>query len=283
MDVIPSVARHWFPRFHVGRRLISFMVVVMIYATMVAALLWWLRIPTRTMAVEWTLLDAIVLGTLLVFRNKEAYDRWWEGRKLWGQLINETRELLLKVRAFVLISPDELSIFGRRVALFAQVLRLHLRDASHNQISKVLPDCRGHGPIQVASLLNDQVAAWHRDGKVPNPTILMFEPHLRALMDICGACERIKTSPVPSSYRSLLRQGLTFYLVMAPWMAAIELSFWGLPAFAVTAYFVLGIELTAEEVEQPFGTEPDDLAMDSYCQTIEKAVAEILAMPPVHV
>lgn len=273
--------RSWFPPFHIARRLIGFMAVIMAYAAMVAALLLWLGIPTRLFAIEWTLMDAVVLGTLLVFRNKEAYDRWWEGRKLWGQLVNETRELLLKARVFVVIPPDELNLFGRRIALFAAVLRLHLRDAPEAELRKVLPDHPGHGPIQVASLLNAQVAAWHRDGKVPNPTILILEPHLRALMDVCGACERIKKSPVPSSYRALLRHGLTFYLLMAPWVVALELGFWGLPALAVVAYFVLGIELTAEEVEQPFGTEPDDLALDAYCKTIESSVVEILAMPPV--
>ncbi|MFO0851106.1 MAG: bestrophin family ion channel [Gemmataceae bacterium] len=80
-------------------------------------------------------------------------------------------------------------------------------------------------------------------------------------MDVCGACERIKTSPIPLSYRSLLRHGLLLYLLSTPWLIADQLGWATVPVMTLMTYFLLGIELTAEEVEEPFGRDGDDLAL----------------------
>ena len=109
--------------------------------------------------------------------------------------------------------------------------------------------------------------------------VLWLDPHVRGLMDVCGACERILHSPIPQSYRALLRHGLVLYLVSAPWFVADQLGYWSVPAIGILTYFLLGIELTAEVVENPFGTEGDDLELASYCETIRRSLDQIVTTP----
>jgi putative membrane protein len=97
-------------------------------------------------------------------------------------------------------------------------------------------------------------------------------------MDVCGACERIRSSPVPLSYRSLLRHGTVLYLVSAPWFMTAEYGYWAIAVVSLMAYFLLGTELTAEDVEEPFGRDADDLALSSYCDTVRKSCAEVLGL-----
>jgi putative membrane protein len=97
-------------------------------------------------------------------------------------------------------------------------------------------------------------------------------------MDVCGACERIKTTPLARSYKALARQGILFYVLVAPWSISLDLGLWGIPALALGFYFLLGLELTAEDVEQPFGVSADDLPLASYCEAIEHFVQSILAV-----
>ena len=95
-------------------------------------------------------------------------------------------------------------------------------------------------------------------------------------MDVCGACERIKTTPVPQSYRSLLRHGLVLYLLSTPWLVGDQLLWWTVPSEALPAYFLLGIELTSEDVEEPFGRDGDDLVLAAYRDNIRRSVDEVL-------
>jgi putative membrane protein len=97
-------------------------------------------------------------------------------------------------------------------------------------------------------------------------------------MDVCGACERIRNTPLASSYRALLRWAIALYVAAAPWMVAMLTGWWGLPLLAAGTVLLIGIELTAEAIEEPFGREGDDLPLETYCQTIETFVTAALAL-----
>lgn len=222
------------------------------------------------------ILNALVLGVLLSFRNAQAYDRWWEGRKLWGQLVNDSRNLCLKVAALPHPSADARRRVGVIVAGFAVALKRRLRDESDlRQVPgfEADPAAPAHVPGYVAGELFKLVQAERAGGRLTELEVLLLDPHLKALMDVCGACERIKTSPIPLSYRSLLRHGLVLYLLSTPWLIADQLGWATVPVMALMTYFLIGIELTAEEVEEPFGRDGDDLALGRYCDTI-RASAE---------
>jgi putative membrane protein len=96
-------------------------------------------------------------------------------------------------------------------------------------------------------------------------------------MEICGACERIRNTPLTPSYLSLLRHGLVLGFLFTPWALMQLIGGWVIAVQSLAVYFLFGIELTAEAVEQPFGYDGDDLPLEAYCEMIEKNVREILA------
>jgi putative membrane protein len=228
---------------------------------------------------ECAALLAFALGILLVFRTNTAYDRWWEARKQWGQLVNDVRNLTLKARAHAAVSAADIQSLDRLLIAFPHVLRLHLRGVHTIESVPGFADdasAFGHPPGYVAGLIHEKLAGWNRDGKLAN-TIWVLDIHARSLMDICGACERIRNTPLPSSYRSLVRWGILLYSLVAPWSVSLDTGWTAFPVLILTLAFLFGMELTAEVVEEPFGTEGDDLPLDDLCETIERFVRELPA------
>ncbi len=93
-----------------------------------------------------------------------------------------------------------------------------------------------------------------------------------------AAVSRIRNTPVSSSYRALLRCGIGFNLLALPWLMVFDMGWWTLPVLAVGLFFLLGIELVAEEIEEPFGKGNDDLPLQTYCGVIETSVTTVLAI-----
>lgn len=225
---------------------------------------------------------SIVIGLLVAFRANSAYDRWWEGRKLWGQLVNDIRNLAIKYRAYFHPSPEEQYRFGRLLISFAYCLRDHLTGApvtsEFAESGKV-----EHVPYYLAGLVMETVAGSQKSANIDACDRLILDAHARGLMDICGACERIKKSPIPPTYKFVLWIWLALYLLSLPWMLAPILDMWTTPAVLVVCYVLLTMELLSEEVEDPFGdSSPNDLPISKICQTIEKSVRQSLGVPPHH-
>jgi ion channel-forming bestrophin family protein len=226
--------------------------------------------------------NGLALGFLIGFRNNHAYERWWEARKLWGQLINENRNLCLKIRSLIAIDVVDRDEIGRLLIAFAEALKDHLRrrDAPDEQPAPaIIRPSWTHGPSRVAGELFDLVTRCQREGRIDGWGMLWLDDQLKCLMDICGACERIRNTPLSSSYRALLRHGMAIYLVIAPFYLIDDTGIYGFPMFVMAAYFLLGIELVAEEVEEPFGPGGDNLPLERYCETIATSVQEILGTP----
>lgn len=213
-----------------------------------------------------TILNALILGVLLNFRNREAYDRGWEGRKLWGQLINDSRSLCTKLAARAGVSAAARAEVRDLVSAFAAALKDRLRRAAGPV----------HAPLEIYGRLVGRLQAEREAGRLTETDVLILDPHVRGLMDVCGGCERIRSTPVPLSYRSLLRHGMVLYLLSTPWVVADALGWWSVPTVALFAYFLLGVELTAEDVEDPFGSDGDDLALGAYCDTIRAGAEQAL-------
>lgn len=227
--------------------------------------------------------SGVILGLLLVFRTNSAYERWWEGRKLWGQLVNDSRNLSLKVRAYAKISNTEQTQLGELIVSFAYALKHHLRGTKPSQnlpgIGSVWTLPMQNVPVYIAGKIYDMVLNWHQAGRVDGFGMMMLDMHLKSYMDICGACERIKNSPLAVSYRAFMRQGIALNLLALPWYMVPEFSvWWSLPIILMTAYFLIGLELIAEDIEDPFGFDGDDLPLDQICDGIKKTITEILAV-----
>jgi putative membrane protein len=279
MDRILELLRRIFPPLKVAKRLITCIVALCLYGVLLSLLIDAENIPPIEWGAEVTIINGVVLGFLISFRNNQAYDRWWEARKLWGQLINENRNLCLKIKTMAGIADSERAAIGRLIIAFSQTLRDHLRGRQHldepPRGSRSIGDPPVH-PSHLADLIYERVIKWQAEGKLDGWGLLWLDDHIRALMDICGACERIRNTPLSSSYRALLRHGIAIYLAIAPFYLIDEVGLKPFPVFLLAAYFLLGIELVAEEIEEPFGAGGDNLPIDKYCEVIETSVNEIL-------
>ncbi|MBN9396364.1 MAG: hypothetical protein J0H83_14035 [Candidatus Melainabacteria bacterium] len=222
---------------------------------------------------------SVVFGLLLIFRNNSAYERWWEGRKLWGQLVNDSRNLAIKLKCTVEpIDRVDLIIASNLMSSFAESLKTHLRlERSGHRLTQLgISDLGQHVPIAIAQRLYRLIAILRQREKISDWERLQLDTHAKALMDICGACERIVKSPISASYKLLLWFGLILNIGCLPWLLA-PVFHWLVPLIVlVSGYFLFGLEMLAEEVERPFDDLPNDLPLDAICLTINTSMIEIL-------
>jgi putative membrane protein len=279
MDPILAAMRRLFPPLKVKWKLLSSMIVLAVYGLLVSLAVRIEHLPHIDWGAEGTVLNGLVLSFLIAFRNNHAYDRWWEARKLWGQLINESRNLCLKVRVLAGIEPAGRDRIGMLVIAFGAALKDHLRGRDGSDEAPAgggAERVQAHEPGRLAAAIYGTVAEWQSQGRLDGWALLWLDGQVKSLMEICGACERIRNTPLSSSYRALLRQGIALYLVVSPFYLIEDTGLVGFPLFILAAYFLLGIEMVAEEIEEPFGSGGDNLPLERYCATIEASVLEIL-------
>jgi ion channel-forming bestrophin family protein len=224
----------------------------------------------------------LVLGMLLVFRTNTSYDRWWEGRKLWGQLVNDLRNLAIKVQTCVRADAGDKQRLGRWLSGFAIALKDHLRGRASLSSTPGFAGSSArpaHVPAYISARIYEQFEQWRQDNQLGGFELLFLDEHAASLMNVCGACERIQKSPISISYRWFIRQSIAIYLLALPWGLLPSFNWWSVPAVAMLSYFMVGVEMIAEQIEDPFGTDPDDIGLDNLCDTIECSVNGILNEP----
>ncbi len=237
----------------------------------------------KNITIMHTLLS-FVISMLLVFRTNTAYDRWWEGRKQWGSLVNNSRNLAIKLHS-VLRAEDEVQrdFFRKHIPMYAAVLSRHLRSEStrlaldeheHPELKQL--DGNKHVPNQVASLLVQRINSMYEEGKIKGDQLIILYGELQSFTDICGACERIKNTPIPYSYSAFLKKFIFFYVMTLPLSFVISLGYIAIPVVVFVFYVLASLELVAEEIEDPFGNDANDLPTDRIAQNIKKHVEEIL-------
>jgi len=212
----------------------------------------------------------IILGLLLVFRTNTAYDRWWEGRRLWGQLVNISRALARQLDA--LLGRAE-GMAARRERYAAQLARYPVALAEHLRATG--PD----GPHEPNELLSAMVQDVHADiaaGRMPREAIVSLTPLLTAFDDVCGACERIRKTPIPFSYSAYIKQFILLFALLIPFALARDFGYGTVIAEMFIFFSTMGIELLANEVEEPFGTDGNDLPLEDIGATIARDVQELL-------
>jgi putative membrane protein len=224
------------------------------------------------------------LSLLLVFRTNTAYERWWEGRRLWGNLINCSRNMAMKLNSF-LSSEDKTSrqLFIRLIPLYAHELKYHLQlertrlemdERPHPEIPDF--DTSKHIPNQVASLIISHVNQLYRDQKISGDQLILLNPEMSSLIEICGACERIRNTPIPYSYSSYIKKFIFVYVMTLPIGYAFSLGYLVVPVAVFIFYVLASLELIAEEIEEPFGKDANDLPLQRMTESIQKYVADIL-------
>ncbi|WP_276372200.1 bestrophin family ion channel [Chryseolinea sp. H1M3-3] len=226
----------------------------------------------------------IVLSIVLVFRTNTAYDRWWEGRKQWGSLVNNTRTLATLLHACLPATDKENRFyFARHISNFAIALKEHLRkgvkmdELVHLQAEEIESlNRKQHKPNYIALLIYNKIRVVYGAGALTDADLINIKPQCEALIDILGACERIKKTPIPFSYSVYIKIFISLYGLILPFGLFSDFGFYAIPLTMFIFFAMLGIELMAEEIEDPFGLDCNDLPTGDIALTIKKNVFEIL-------
>lgn len=221
-----------------------------------------------------------VISLLLVFRTNTAYDRWWEGRKQWGALTNNVRNLAIKLSA-ILKEPEDLRFFRSWIPAYAYALAGHLQKEQTRVIlfEGVDLDHSKHVPNQVARLMLHKIYRLHREGKITGDELITINAELQSFTDICGACERIRNTPIPYSYSAFLKKFIFFYVMTLPFGYVFDVGYLVMPVVVFIFYVLASLELIAEEIEEPFGTDTNDLPTFRMAANMKEHVEEIFDGP----
>ncbi|MFH6936836.1 bestrophin family protein [Flavobacterium sp. FlaQc-30] len=230
-------------------------------------------------------LFGIALAIFLGFRNSVSYDRFWEGRKLWGALLNDTRSLARQ--SITLINENDHDSkrdnFLNLLIAFVYSLKHQLRETDSAQdMTRLLPKDFTEQlkevqfkPVIILRELGLWVKNAKSENKIDSITQLAFEENLNKLSDIVGGCERIASTPIPYTYSVLLHRTVYIYCFLLSF-GFVETMGWITPFIIVfIAYTFVALEAIADELENPFGLQPNDLALDTMSQMIENTLLEL--------
>lgn len=228
-------------------------------------------------------LFGIVLSILLVFRTNTAYDRWWEGRKQWGSLVNNSRNMAIMIQAMLPVEDKKnRDYFARHISNFSLALAEHLRKGTVLEKLDLTEDelamCKEmeHVPNYISSLLFKRAQELYRSGIFTNDDILNLKPQLQALLDVLGACERIKKTPIPFSYAVFLKTIISAYIILLPFGLVNDYGYYSIPIVSFVAFAFMGIQMMAEEIEDPFELNCNDLPTETIAHTIRRNVYELM-------
>ncbi|MGF6848086.1 putative membrane protein [Chitinophaga sp. W3I9] len=231
-------------------------------------------------------LFGFVLALFLGFRNSASYERFWEGRKLWGSMLNVTRSLTRQ--ALTLVNPqlkdEEVLEFVQMLSACTYALKHQLRGTDPRQdlecrlkerLFKIV-EPEHYKPTVIMRFLGEWVQKVKLDNKIDSIQQARFDENLDKIAEIIGGCERIVSTPIPYSYRVLLHRTVYIYCFLLPFGLVDSLS-WLTPFIvAFIAYTFVAFEAIADEIEEPFGVDTNDLALTSMCEMIEVTLLELI-------
>lgn len=225
-------------------------------------------------------LVGFVISLLLIFRTNTAYDRWWEGRKKWGELVNDTRNVSVKIASIVKEDKDR-DFFMRMIPNFVFAAKEHLRAGIIYNELELRPEEREylnnkeHKPLAITQLIYQRLVDLKRRGLMSEQEFNVLDKNCNKLMDSLGGCERIRNTPIPFSYSLFIKKFIFIYITTLP--LAFVTIFGYLSALIATFvfYVFVSIEVLAEEIEDPFGKDDNDLPTDMLCDKIRSNVKEV--------
>ena len=226
----------------------------------------------------------ILLSLLLLFRTNTAYDRFYEGRRTWGTLVNNSRNLAAYLNA---ILPAERSndrfFYTKMVSNFAFSLANLLRaddklkdleDAGDDELS--LLNHYDHVPNGIVAQLQTRTEQLYREGVITDAQIINLNTMMLVFADVSGICERIRSTPIPFSYSLFIKIFILMYIIVMPFTIIDEYGWLTIPAVVSVSYILVGLEIIGEEIQDPFGLERNNLPLNQLSQNIRLNVHELM-------
>ena len=232
----------------------------------------------------------VILSIFLGFKNNACYDRWWEGRKLWGNLIANIRHL---DRETLVLKSDRRERVLSNVILFTALLRdrlryqtahpteflefEHLDDAQKQHIHSHL-----NPPQYTLNLIQKELVDALNKGEISDIVYGIIVQHLIELGNVQAGCDRIASTPLPYSYSVLLNRAVYFFCLILPFSLPSVLGLWTPLLIGLIAYLFLGLDALSSQLEEPFGTQDNDLPLDSMVRLIERELLTAMGkdVPP---
>ena len=262
-------------------------VISIIFATIITIFyksgLTWLHQPTLD-----TLIPSIVLGLLLVFRTNTSYDRFWEGRKIIGNLINDSRSLaillLVNIPEKSREDTEEKIAKVRLIAVFFIALKLHLRKEIVDEKIKSLVteeqylDLKNVNsmPLRIMTWMAEYIKKMYDRQYIDSVQLTEYNQLIERLVGYLGACERILNTPIPLAYSIHLKHLLFIYCGVLPFYLLEDLSWLTIPSVGIITFALLGIEAIGTEIENPFGYDPNDLPLDKLNDVLHSNLEELI-------
>lgn len=225
-------------------------------------------------------LIGFVISLLLVFRTNTAYDRWWEGRKKWGALVNDTRNLAIKIETSV-NSPESRDVLRRMIANFPFAMKEHLRGRKNLDLLEITEEERKilekkeHLPVAISQKITEETKLARQQGEISEEDYITIDRNINALLDSLGACERIKNTPIPFSYSLFIKKFIFIYVTTIPLAFITIFGYYSVLIALFVFYVLVSMEVLAEEIEDPFGEDDNDLPTDDLSEKIRANVNEI--------
>ncbi len=260
----------------------------LIFMTIYATAIWYLSEiidfmhPKSTTEIHSLL--GIVLGLFLVFRTNTAYDRWWEGRIIWGELVNTSRNFALKLNAIVARSETQKrAVFSDMIGNYASALKDHLRNRKNLESLKGFTEKQKeqfngweHPLNFIGTIIYDNLNELFERKAISDAQYFILDKEAKMLTEALGKCERVRNTPIPYAYSMYMKKFIFIYVLTLPLGIVNTFSYWMIPIVLLVFYVLFTIEIIAEEIEDPFGEDENDLPTDDIAANIRKNVDEIL-------
>jgi len=236
-------------------------------------------------------LIGVSLAIFLGFCNSASYDRYWEGRKLWGKLVNDTRSLTRQILTIVetneQVKLEKKQEFVKMISAFCWALNYQLRgktetDQLERLLSKdqvdYLKQCQ-FKPVIIMNMMGEWLNEMKNQKAMDSMVLTVLDDQLNQLSDIVGGCERILNTPVPFVYHVLLHRTVYIYCFLLPY-GLVDAVGWMMPVLVLfISYTFISLDAVVDEIGEPFGEEANDLALNSICRTIEFSIFEQARIP----
>jgi putative membrane protein len=229
----------------------------------------------------------LVLGLLLVFRTNTAYDRFWEGRKAWGMVVVNARNLAREMQVAIATSQpteqaEKLAIL-RLLPTFAILTKQRLRRQTQPQELAPLISAEALAKLQQVKNPPLEITLWigayfqqqYESGRLDATSLWQMKTGLNNLIEGLTSCERISGTPIPKDYAVYLKRLTLIYSVCLPFNLVDELEWWTIAIVALICFVLYSVEQIGDSIEDPFGCDSNDLPLEELCQTILNNVEQI--------
>lgn len=281
ITMIVRPQQHWLRRIFVWHgsvlsKISSRLLLNFLFSTAVIFMLPWYT----HLGIKFTLAPFSILGVAIAiflgFRNNAGYARYVEARKLWGQLMIASRSLLREVKTTL---PDSASVreFAWLQIAFAHCLRMTLRKQPQEEmlarylrtedLQRVLA---ANSPAnRILLIMGEWLAVQRRNGQLSDILFISLNDRLNDISAVLAGCERIAYTPIPFAYTLILHRTVYLFCIMLPFALVVDLHYMTPFISVLISYTFISLDCLAEELEDPFGTENNDLPLDAICNAIE--------------